>query len=115
MQKASDFCPKKNDLFTLEMLVFEARVAGGDFDRVYDYTFGELLELIEVNREKERRKNKSASIVAYSQSYLICDLISNGGNLEVYKVFPFWTEEEVAKLELDKFQRTMKEQALKGR
>lgn len=95
--------------------MFEARIAGIDFNAVYDYTWGELLEYIRAVNERKRREHQHSASIAYHQAYLISKLISDGGGTKLYEAFPYWNEEEINQFRIEELGHYMRSQAQRGR
>ena len=85
-------------------MIFEGRIAGIDFFDIENWTWGEVVEFINVKNERDNRQFKEQSKIAYIQAGLIVSYISgNNTEMTVSEVFPYWTDEE---------QQEMKKQAL---
>ena len=57
--------------YDIDRLLFEARIAGVGFFEALDYTWGELVEMIKVYNERERRKHQHEANIAFRQAELI--------------------------------------------
>lgn len=98
------------------MLIDEALIAGVGFFDVYDYTFGELVQIVHAKNERERRKNQASALIAKRQAELITMYIADkGADLKIYDIFPFWTNEERKEMLIDEYKNKMLSIAVKGR
>ena len=97
-----------NEPLTVEALIKEAVIAGVSLFDCYDYTFGELIIITDAYYERQRREHKMQAIIAQRQAQLISAYVAGEGNsVEVYEVFPFWTEEEEKELRIQKYKQIM--------
>lgn len=78
-------------------------------------TCGEVVETILSRREGERRAAQRQSIIAYGEAGLFARALLGGKLPEVYEVFPFWEEEEVNRMKLEKYRRIMEAYAAGGK
>lgn len=96
-------------------MISEALVAGITYFEIFEYTFGELIEIVNAHNEKIRRQNKTLSVIAMNHARLLTAYVAGkGGDLEVQDVFPFWTADEKKELMLQKYMNIMREQVAKG-
>lgn len=65
-------------------------------------TWGEAVLFLRARREGERRRQQCAALIAWEQAGLIARAVLEGSLGEVYECFPFWTEEEVRALRVEK-------------
>ena len=76
-------------------MIFEGRVAGIEFNDIWDWTWGEVLEFIRVVKERKRRENKDKAYIAFKEADLISGWIFEKKETSVVEAFPtFWTSEE---------------------
>jgi hypothetical protein len=76
-------------------LIFEGRVAGIEFNDIWDWTWGEVLEFIRVVQERKRRENQDKAYIAFKEADLISGWIFEKKEMSVVEAFPtFWTSEE---------------------
>ncbi|MDE5781483.1 MAG: hypothetical protein K2I03_08405 [Lachnospiraceae bacterium] len=87
--------------------MFEARIAGVGFFDVWNYTWGELIEYIQIFNERERRKYKNESIIAFRQAELTASWIWKHTDMNVADAFPYWSEEEKKQTRLEKYKQIM--------
>jgi len=98
------------------MLIDEALIAGVSFFDVYDYTFGELVQIILAKNERKRRESQTSALIAKRQAELITMYIAGkGGDLKIYNIFPFWTNEEKKEMLIEEYKNKMLSIAAKGR
>lgn len=98
------------------MLIDEALIAGVGFFDVYDYTFGELVQIIKAKNERSRRNNQSMAIIAKRQAELITMYVAGkGSDLKIYDIFPFWTKDEKREMLIEEYKNKMFSIAAKGR
>lgn len=83
-------------------------------DSLYDYSPAELCDYIKAAQEREIVSLKHASIIAYQQAIMTGQLFS-GKVGEIYEVFPFWTEDEIKAMKVEKYAQRMRKIAAKGR
>lgn len=88
----------------LDRLIKEGVIAGMDLLTICDYTLYEIIFFVECQRERELRKYKALSQIAYAQAIVTNNTLS-GEVGEIYEYFPFWAEEEVVQLKLEKMKR----------
>ena len=75
---------------------------------VWEYTWGELLEIVNALAEKERTHYKHLSSIAYTQAMLTAQFVWGGNkNTSVEECFPYWSDEEKAEMQLEKYKRIM--------
>lgn len=77
-------------------------------------TCGEVAETILSRREGERRRAQRQSVIAYQQAGLIAQALAAGRLPEIYEVFPYWEEEEIREMKLEKYRRIMERYAAAG-
>lgn len=61
--------------------------------------------------ERERRQGKLLAIAAVRQAELTARAVGGGRLPEVWEAFPFWTEEEVRELRIQKYRAIMERHA----
>ena len=94
--------------YDIDKLLFEARIAGVGYFEALDYTWGELVDMIEIYNERERRKHQHEANIAFRQAELIAMWVwKNDGSLNVSEVFPYWTDEEKKQAEIEKYKAIM--------
>lgn len=99
---------------TEEDLVKEGRISGIDFFGIYDWTWGEINEYIQVIDERERRRNKNASIIAFSQINMLSEALSKDGSGKmIFELFPFWTDEEQKNAMVERYKQSLQKHAKK--
>lgn len=105
---------KKEEL-TPDALIKEALIAGVSFFDVYDYTFGELVEIVNADFERTRRQNKDQALFVMREAELVSlYLAGEGKDLRIYDIFPFWTAEEKKEMLLNEYKNKMIAIAAKG-
>lgn len=98
------------------MLIDEALIAGVGFFDVYDYTFGELIQIIKAKNERDRRNNQIQALIAKRQAELITMYVAGkGSDLKIYDIFPFWTNDEKREMLIEELKNKMYGIAAKGR
>lgn len=55
------------------------------------------------------------AIIAYQQVGLVAQMLSGGAVQEIYEVFPFWDEEEVRALRVEKVRQRMERYVAAGK
>ncbi len=100
---------------TLDELTREGLIAGLNLFELEDMTWGEVLSVIEADRERQRRQMKDLSVIAYTQAGLTAQALTGGKIPELYELFPFWTEEEVQEMKVEKIRRVMERYAANGK
>ena len=73
------------------------------------------METILSHREGERRAAQRQAIVAYQQAGLIARALTGGKLPEIYEAFPFWEEEEIKEMKVEKYRSIMERYASAGR
>ncbi|MCD8381550.1 MAG: hypothetical protein LUC30_01325 [Clostridiales bacterium] len=92
-------------------------IAGIPAIDVEDWTQGEITEQVQAYSERQRREGQQRSIVAARQAERTGLMFSGSGKKlpEVYETFPFWTEEEIKALQVEKVRNIMNRWAASGR
>lgn len=80
---------------SFEDTILEANSYGLSFDILVHFTFRELKYYIEYHRERKRRQLQEKSIHAYYQAMFTAKVMFGGNVGEVFKEFPYWTEDEI--------------------
>lgn len=96
---------------TLDELLREGCIAGLGPWELEEMTWGEILFFVESRREGERRRAQRRAFIAYQQAGLIAQAVAEGKLPEVYEVFPFWNEEEVREMKLERYRSMMERMA----
>lgn len=100
---------------TLEELLHEGCIAGLSLEEMEEMTCGEVVETILARREGERRAAQRLSIIAYREAELMARALLTGRLPEVYEAFPFWEEEEIKRMKLEKYRKIMEAYAAGGK
>lgn len=64
--------------------------------------------------ERERRQGKLLAVAAMRQAELTARALGGGRLPEVWEAFPFWTEEEIQGMRLQKYRHIMERYAASG-
>ena len=88
-------------------MIREGRIHGLDFFGVYDMTWGEVEEFVSVCEERERRRGQEKAFLVYKQAELIIKCL-NGTEVRVEEEFPYWTEEELVKIRLERVKKALR-------
>lgn len=83
-------------------------------DRAEELTWGEALLFLQGRQEAERQRAQRLALIAWEQAALTARAVLEGSLGEVYESFPFWTEEEVRALRVEKC-RAMLERMARSR
>lgn len=83
-------------------MILEANSYGLPFNILLNFTFGELKYFIEYRREQHRRSLQEKAVTAYHQAILTAKIISGGDVGEVFEEFPYWTEDEILDIKVDR-------------
>ncbi|MBR1780540.1 MAG: hypothetical protein IJ751_03955 [Oscillospiraceae bacterium] len=78
-------------------------------------TFGELLEVVELGRERERRRLQNLALIAYRHAELTARALMGERLPPLSEVFPFWTEEELREARLAHYRGVMERHAAADR
>lgn len=83
---------------------------------IEDWTQGEIIEQVQAYCERRRREGQQSSIVAARQAERTGLMLSGSGKKlpEVYETFPFWTEDEIKLLRVEKVRSIMNRWAASG-
>lgn len=76
-----------------------------------ELTWGEAALVIQARRERERERLQSLSVVAWAQAAVTARCVLEGKQGEVYESFPFWSEEEVRALRVEKYRSVLERMA----
>lgn len=76
-----------------------------------EMTWGELIFVIEARQEGMRRRAQERSLIAYRQAGLIAQAVAEGHLPEIYDVFPFWSEEEIRGIKVERYRAVMERHA----
>ena len=89
-------------------------MAGGSPAEMEDWTWGEVLLLAQSWRKARRQHYQALSVIAWQQAMLGARAAAGESVEPVYRVFPFWEEEEVQALRLETYRAMMERLAGKG-
>lgn len=94
----------------------EGVIAGVPAIEVWDWTMGELIQQVQAASERARREHQASAILAARQAAYTGYVFSGSGKQlpEVYEYFPFWTEEEIKALKVEKYRNIMNRWAHSG-
>jgi hypothetical protein len=92
---------------TEEEVIREGRISGIDFFDIYDWTWGEVEDYVDVQYEKERRKRQDDSLIAYIQAQLTIRMMTEKEPIILEEEFPYWTEEEQTELRIDRLKKKL--------
>ena len=85
------------------------------FSEALDYTWGELVDMIRIYNERERRKHQHEANTAFRQAELISMWVwKNDGDINVSDIFPYWNEKEKRQAELEKYKAIMRRYVAKS-
>ena len=70
---------------------------------------------LRARREGERRRSQCAALIAWEQAALTARAVLDGKLGEVYECFPFWTEEEIRALRVEKYRELLERMAGRGK
>lgn len=96
---------------TEEQLLREAKLYGAEEPE--ELTYGELVELLELGAERERRFLQGLALVAYRHAALTARALAGRELPSVGEAFPFWTEEELRAAKLERCRRMMERRAVR--
>lgn len=82
--------------------------------QVEEMTWGEAALVITARQEGQRRQAQRLAIISWEQAGLTAQAALAGRLPEVYEVFPFWTEEELREIRLEKYRTIMERMAGSG-
>lgn len=100
--------PFEKKALTLDELIKEAVIAGLGLDEISDSTWGEAVLFIDAYNERKRREYQNLSVIADAQAYLTAAYLSSGtGEMQVYDIFPFWSQEEKDALTVERYKRML--------
>lgn len=71
-------------------------------DQAEALTWGEALLLLEERERGRRESRQAAALIAWEQAALTARALLEGRLGEVYECFPFWTDEEVRELKVER-------------
>lgn len=89
----------------------EGCIAGLPLWEMEELTWGEVTEVILARREGQRRQAQERSFIAYQQAGLIARAVTEGKMPEIYEVFPFWKEEEIREMKVERYRAIMERYA----
>ena len=79
-----------------------------------EWTWGELLGVVEADQERQRRLLQNQALIAWGQAAVLGRHLAGEKQLPIYEVFPFWTTDEVNEMRLNEYRRRMERMAAKG-
>lgn len=79
--------------------------------RAEEMTWGEALLFLRGRQEAERQRAQRAALIAWEQAALTARAVLEGNLGEVYEYFPFWTDEEVRELRVEKYRTLLERMA----
>ena len=98
----------QNNSFTLDWIIKEALITGIDYDAIGNFTWGELLDVVEAYSERTRREAQTQAIIAFRQTWLHNNwLAGKNTDIDIMEVFPFWTEDEKKEAMIEKYKTIM--------
>ena len=57
-----------------------------------EWTWGELLGVVEADQERQRRLLQNQALIAWGQAAVLCRHLAGEKQLPIYEVFHFWNE-----------------------
>ncbi len=88
-----------------EELLRQGRMWG--WDDAEELTFGELTQLLESAYDRERRVLQGLALVAHRHALLTGMVLSGQKLPEVWEIFPFWSDEEIRRAKVERYQQMM--------
>lgn len=100
----------------MDELIHEGIIAGISAFEIMDWTLAEIIEQVRAYSDRRRRECQQLARIAYAESGMIAVRFSGKGKQipEIWEVFPFWTDEEVQELKVEKYRRIMEKYAATG-
>lgn len=98
-----------------EALLELAHEAGVSPRESGDWTWGELCAAVEGYHRRQRHREQMMAVTAYHHALLTARCGSGGTLPPVYELFPFWTEEEMDALRLQRYRQIMEHHRAVGR
>lgn len=89
-------------------------MAGIPAVEVWDWTLGEIMAQVRADAERRRRDGQLLANVATGEAAMIASHFSDGSNPEIWEVFPFWTDSEIAEYKVEKYRKIMEKYAAGG-
>lgn len=84
------------------------------YDEIYNATWGEVIEFVNASRERKRREYQNLAVIAKAEAYLTAVYLSGDGkDIEIYDVFPYWTQDEIATLKVQKYKNMLMANAIR--
>ncbi len=85
-------------------------MAGIPAAEVWGWTAGEVAQQVQAVSERDRREHQAQAALAAGQA-MYTGYVLNGKKgqelPEFYELFPFWTEEEIRQIRIEKIKTTM--------
>lgn len=74
-----------------------------------DWTLAEIIEQVRAYNDRRRRECQQLAQIAYAESGVVAARFGGKGQMipEIWEAFPFWTDEEVRSLRVEKYRRIM--------
>lgn len=77
-------------------------------NEIYQATWGEVIAYVDAYNERKRREYQNLSVIAKAEAYMTAVYLSGEGkNTDIYDVFPFWTQDEMDKLTVQKYKNML--------
>ena len=106
-RQRSDFRKETDAICTL---IRECLIGGENLYDIWDATWGEASQIVSAQAEREQRRLKSESVIAYCQAKCISIFLfgsEEDRDLGVEEIFPFWTEEESNEMKVARLKSRM--------
>lgn len=89
-------------------------MAGLTPGEIEDWSWGEVLLLVQCRQKALRQHYQSLSVIAWQQAVLAARVMGGDNPEPVYALFPFWEEEEQERLRLAGYRAMMERLAGRG-
>lgn len=88
--------------------------AGGSPVELWAWTWGEIVLLVNSRNRALRQHYQALSVIAWQQAVLTASVVCGGKAEPVYRLFPFWEEDERAALAQAGYRAMMERLAGRG-
>jgi hypothetical protein len=97
---------------TEEELLREARLYGAAEPE--ELTYGEVLQVLELGAERERRALQQLALIAYRHAALTAQALAGQRLPPLEEAFPFWSEEEIQRAKVARLRRRLERYAARS-
>lgn len=84
---------------------------GIEYFEAENYTWGELIDYINVVCERNRRHYQNMSLIAFKTADIISSWVFKKDECNVADIYPYWNDEEKKQIQVEKYRNIMMQHA----